>query len=133
MPGHHFSKSWQYLKTKFAFDREGLTIYGGRHTRAGWYDALGLPQRIRNILLGHAPRSVAEHYGAIKLTTEEKALVSSAKLAIEEQIAEILLTAKLKANDKQLAVVKTWLPENTRPKLERRPLTDREPTPTGGS
>ena len=35
MPGHHLSKSWQYVKAKAGLNREGLTIYGGRHTRAG--------------------------------------------------------------------------------------------------
>jgi integrase len=34
MWGHDFSKSWQYIKIKFGFSRDALTLYGGRHTRA---------------------------------------------------------------------------------------------------
>lgn len=98
MWGHEFSKSWQYIKVKFGFGREALTLYGGRHTRATWYDEAGIPQRVRIRLLGHAPTSVAERYGAIHVTPDEAKLVLSKTNQVEEAIAEILIEAKLKAD-----------------------------------
>lgn len=102
MWGHEFSKSWQYIKVKFSFDRPTLTLYGGRHTRATWYDEAGIPQRVRIRLLGHAPTSVAERYGAIHVTPEEAKLVLSRTNAVEEAIAEMLIEAKLRADYGQL-------------------------------
>jgi len=108
MWGHAFSKSWQYIKVKFGFSREALTLYGGRHTRAGWYDEARIPQRVRDRLLGHASSNVADRYGAIFVTPEETQLVFSTSNAVEEKVAEILITAKLQAEYGQLEVVKTW-------------------------
>ena len=132
-PGHHFSKSWQYIKTHFNFERQGLTVYGGRHTRAGWYDVYGLTSRLRKIVLGHALESVDDRYGGPELTAAEMETVRNAKVPLEEAIADILLTAKLRALDDELDVVKTWLPENMRPRLKRKPLPARAPLPSGGS
>ena len=98
MWGHEFSKSWQYIKVKFGFDRPALTLYGGRHTRATWYDEAGIPQRVRIRLLGHAPTSVSERYGAIHVTPAEAKLVLSRTNAVEEAIAEMLIEAKLRAD-----------------------------------
>jgi integrase len=103
MWGHEFSKSWQYIKVKFGFDREALTLYGGRHTRATWYDEAGVPQRVRIRLLGHAPTNVAERYGAIHVTPDEARMVLSKTNQVEEATAEILIEAKLKADYGQLA------------------------------
>ena len=105
MWGHQFSKSWQYIKVKFNFTREALTLYGGRHTRATWYDEAGIPQRVRIRLLGHAPSNISERYGAIHITPEETKLVLSRSNAVEEAIAEILIEAKLKADYRQLEAV----------------------------
>ena len=102
MWGHEFSKSWQYIKAKFGFDRDALTLYGGRHTRATWYDEAGIPQRVRIRLLGHAPTNVAEKYGAIHVTPNEAKLVLSKTNDVEEAIAELLIEAKLKADYGQL-------------------------------
>lgn len=102
MWGHDFSKSWQYIKVKFKFDRKAVTLYGGRHTRASWYDAAGIPQRVRIRLLGHAATNVADSYGAIHITPDEAKLVLSKSNAVEEQVAEILVEAKLKADYKHL-------------------------------
>jgi integrase len=109
MPGHHFSKSWQYLKDKCEFRRGGLTLYGGRHTRAGWYDEANLPARVRNRVLGHAATNVPEGYGPTDLTTREAQMVLAVTPQIEHKIAEILLTAKLRAAYGELKVVKTWI------------------------
>lgn len=105
MWGHEFSKSWQYIKVKFSFTREALTLYGGRHTRATWYDEAGIPQRVRIRLLGHAPTNVAERYGAIHVTPDEAKLVLSKTNAVEEAVAEYLIEAKLKADYGQLDAV----------------------------
>ncbi|MFD2647216.1 hypothetical protein ACFSX5_05320 [Devosia albogilva] len=108
MWGHEFSKSWQYIKTKFGFTRENVTLYGGRHTRASWYDEAGIPRRIRLRLLGHKPTDVADTYGAVHITPEETALVFSKTNSVEEEVAEILITAKLRADFGELKTVTTW-------------------------
>jgi integrase len=114
--GHHFSKSWQYIKRRFGFERDGLTLYGGRHTRAGWYDEAGIPQRVRNRLLGHEPQTEADRYGPTDLTTEEARLVLARSSSVEVAVAEILIEAKLKAEYAMLTPLKTWL--SARPRQE---------------
>ena len=109
MWGHEHSKSWQYVKKKFKFDRPALTLYGGRHTLATWYDEAKIPQRIRNRLLGHAKKETADGYGAIHLTKEEALMVLDRTSPVEEQIAEILITAKLMADyDLLISVPRPW-------------------------
>ncbi|WP_417584425.1 tyrosine-type recombinase/integrase [Pelagibacterium sp.] len=98
MWGHDFSKSWQYVKVKFSFERPQLTLYGGRHTRATWYDQASIPQRVRNRLLGHASTNIADGYGAIHITPEEAKLVLSKINSVEIAVAEILIEAKLRAD-----------------------------------
>ena len=107
MPGHHMSKSWQYIKGKFGFVGDELTIYGGRHTRAGWYDMTNVPELIKRKLLGHAPRDAHESYGFNALTVDE-ARMALVELPIETQIAGILILAKLRAEYDELTVVRTW-------------------------
>lgn len=108
MWGHSFSKSWQYIKKKFGFDREALTIYGGRHTRAGWYDELGLPSRVRDRLMGHSRRSVSDGYGPIDVTKREAGLLASEMTPTQAKIAEILIEAKLRALEGELTPIHTW-------------------------
>jgi integrase len=97
MHGHYLSKSWQYVKVAHKFERERLTLYSGRHTLAGWYDAMNLPQRVRDRLLGHAPQTVPGQYGPIDLTMNEARLALGTELQIQMDIADRLLTAKLQA------------------------------------
>lgn len=104
MWGHDFSKSWQYIKEKFDLKRPELTLYGGRHTRATWYDQAKIPQRVRIRLLGHAAETVADRYGAIHITPDEAKLVLEATNSVEEAVAEILIEAKLKADYGHLKV-----------------------------
>ena len=97
MFGHHLSKSWQYVKVEHGFERDFLTLYSGRHTVAGWYDALKMPQRIRDRLLGHKSQGVQGRYGPIDLTMAEARTAMSSELQIQLDIADRLLTAKLRA------------------------------------
>lgn len=110
MWGHSFSKSWQYIKRKFNFDRPSLTLYGGRHTRAGWYDALGVPMRVRDRLMGHARRSVADMYGPNDVTDDEAQVLASRMTPTQARIAEILLEAKLRSWEGELITLNTWTP-----------------------
>jgi len=105
MWGHHLSKSWQYVKHAHSFERDFLTLYSGRHTLAGWYDAMKLPQRIRDRLLGHASQGVPGDYGPIDLTIDEARAALGTELQIQFDIADILLEAKLKADYGQLRPV----------------------------
>lgn len=97
MLGHHLSKSWQYVKKEHGFDRELLTLYSGRHTLAGWYDAAGIAQRVRDRLLGHTPQSVPGGYGPVDLTADEAKSALAVAMPVHVAIADVLLTAKLKA------------------------------------
>ncbi|CAN2534753.1 hypothetical+protein [Methylocapsa aurea] len=97
MWGHYLSKSWQYVRGAHEFERDFLTLYSGRHTLAGWYDAMKLPQRIRDRLFGHAAQGVPGNYGPIDLTLDEARAALGTELKVQFDIANILLTAKLKA------------------------------------
>jgi integrase len=108
MWGHSFSKAWQYVRRTFEFERQDLTLYGGRHTRATWYDEAKIPKRVRIRALGHKAIDVADTYGAKHLTPMETELVLSVTNSVEAKVADILLTAKLRAMEGQLAVVRTW-------------------------
>ena len=101
------SKSWQYIKHKFEFVGDELTIYDGRHTRAEWYDMTNVPELIKRKLLGHAPRDAHETYGFNALTVDE-ARLALVELPIETQIAGILILAKLRGEYEELAVIRTW-------------------------
>lgn len=107
MPGHHLSKSWQYVKKKFEFVGDELTIYGGRHTRAQWYKEIDLAEIIKRKILGHAQMDVHAVYGANVLTVAEAKLALKT-LPIEQQIAGILIHAKLRAEYKELIALPTW-------------------------
>ncbi|MDR4308491.1 tyrosine-type recombinase/integrase [Chelatococcus sambhunathii] len=108
MYGHYFSRSWQYIKKHFDRSEENLTLYGGRHTRAGWYDELGTPARLRDRLMGHSRRTVADGYGPIDVTDAESAILASKMTPVQSKISEILIEAKLKSWDGQLKIVPTW-------------------------
>jgi integrase len=108
MWGHSFSKAWQYVRRTFEFERQDLTLYGGRHTRASWYDEAKLPNRVRLRVLGHKPTDVADMYGAKYLTPAETDLVLSVSNSVEEEVAGILLTAKLRAMEGELQTIRTW-------------------------
>ncbi len=128
-PGQYFTKSWQYLKTHHGFQRKGLTLYSLRHTRAAFYDLLRLPSRHRNLLLGHALTSVEEKYGGDELTDNELEELRNLPFNnVEQEIREILLAAKRKADNGELEVVKTWL--NVRPNIKRKPRPANKPAPT---
>lgn len=53
--GHYLSKSWQYIKGKFKFSREGVTLYSARHTFAQRLDEVGkVAERSRHLVMGHS-------------------------------------------------------------------------------
>lgn len=108
MWGHTFSKAWQYVRRAFEFERQDLTLYGGRHTRATWYDEAKLPKRIRIRTLGHKASDVADTYGAQHLTPAETELVLSVTNSVETKVADLLLTAKLRALEGELVAIRTW-------------------------
>jgi integrase len=64
--GHYLSKSWQYIKRKFEFSRDGVTLYSARHTFAQRLDEVGqVAERSRHLVMGHSTHGHARlTYGA---------------------------------------------------------------------
>jgi integrase len=108
MWGHQFSKSFQYIRARYGFERQDLTLYGGRHTKATWLDTAGIARRIRLRVLGHEPTDVADEYGAKFITPQEAEVVLAAQDPVEVEIGDLLLTAKLLADYGKLTIIKTW-------------------------
>ena len=79
-----------------------VTAPYGRHTRAGWFDAIKLPDRMRNRWLGHAPKSSADTYGPIDFSEQEIDTFESETLEIERRVIDLLLGAKRRADAGEL-------------------------------
>ena len=56
-------------------------------------------------MLGHKPTDVADQYGPVHITPAEAELILSKSNSVEEEIAEILITAKLRSGEGELEVM----------------------------
>ena len=106
--GHALSKSWQYIKVKFGFTRDGLSLYSARHSFAQRLDEVGqLAERARHMAMGHVSKSKGKarlSYGAKTLSLGIARMIN----AISEsdptvrKVCEILLDAKIRADRGEL-------------------------------
>lgn len=102
--GHYLSKSWQYIKRKFKFSRDGVTLYSARHTFAQRLDEVGkIAERSRHLVMGHSTSGSARlTYGARHLALGIAKLINSIKDPTLERVSEILLDAKRRADRGEL-------------------------------
>ena len=102
------TKSWQHVK-KILKARADITLYSLRHLVAEWLDNAGVAQRTRERILGHAS-GVPGGYGRKgMLDPAQVAAIHAADPPVIQQMREILLPAKRRADRGQLAALKPWL------------------------
>ncbi len=104
------SKAWGHLKDHYAFDRYGITFYSARHTFKGFIDDYrGLSTRSRRIIMGHADgEDVHDKYGPKQITEEQTEIMLQIDNGTIPQISRILISAKEKAERKQLITTDAW-------------------------
>ncbi len=106
--GHALSKSWQYIKVKFKFTRNGVTLYSARHWFAQRLDEVGqLAERARHMAMGHATKSKGKArltYGAQTLSLGIARMINAISVSdpTVKKVSEILLDAKKRADRGEL-------------------------------
>ncbi|PZQ10028.1 MAG: hypothetical protein DI565_20215 [Ancylobacter novellus] len=111
-PGQAITKSWIYVKEKFGFEREDLTLYSTRHGMAQVLDDGSVANRTRHRVLGHAGGSdaVPLRYGAKGLMTKEQAgFIVELETDLIRGMRELLMPAKEKADLGELVRLTPWL------------------------
>ncbi|QKV17054.1 site-specific integrase [Oricola thermophila] len=109
--GQPITKSWQYLKKVLKIERKDVTLYSTRHWFADLVDSTDIKDVTRKRLMGHSRKSdIPARYGMKhRLTTRDLAEIIEAKSPALDAIVPILLSAKEKAENKELIVLKPWL------------------------
>lgn len=104
--GHALSKSWQYIKKKFGFTRNGVTLYSARHWFAQRLDEVGqLAERSRHLAMGHSTSGKSKArltYGAQTLSLGIARMINSINDPTLAKVSKILLDAKQKADHGEL-------------------------------
>jgi hypothetical protein len=105
--GHALTKSWQYIKVKFEFTREDLSLYSARHSFAQRLDEVGkLAERSRHLAMGHSTGGKARlRYGAKNLNLEVATTINSIKDETVEEVSRILIAAKACARNAELQAI----------------------------
>jgi len=110
--GKEVSRAFDYGRklTHVNLLRENISIYSLRHLLADLLDDGTVPQRLRNRVLGHRDKkstaNAADEYGSKGLPTAAQALmIINLDTPIIRRIREILLAAKRRAENGELAVL----------------------------
>ena len=103
------TKSWAYIKKNvLKNERADLTLYSLRHLVADWLDSPGIAQRTRDRILGHAG-GVPGRYGRKGAPTQEQVnAIEEHAPPVFNQLRKILTTAKQRADNGELIVLKPW-------------------------
>jgi integrase len=109
--GQPLTKSFQYLKKKINLTRFDVALYSSRHWFAEQLDKTDIKHRTRMQIMGHASRKdMPGRYGQKqRLTTRDLKLLVEASSPIIDDMAELLMGAKLRADAGELDTPKTWL------------------------
>ena len=106
--GHALSKSWQYIKVKFGFTRNGVTLYSARHWFAQRLDEIGqIAERARHMAMGHATTGKGKArltYGSRTLALGIARMINAISVSdpTVSKVSEILLDAKKRADRGEL-------------------------------
>ena len=104
------TRSFIYFKEKYEIPRQNLTTYWTRHWYADILDRAGLPDRTRNMLLGHALTSAPNTYGGNQGIADQYILALQALNDPSfEAAARLLLEAKARSDKGELVVLKPHL------------------------
>lgn len=107
------TKSWRYVKSKYAvFGRKDITLYSSRHLMAQWIDELKISERTRARVLGHSTMpGAAGIYGRKGLLSiDELQLLTGIANPLIDQMRDVLLQAKHRADAEELNLVRPMRP-----------------------
>lgn len=107
------TKSWRYLKTKYAvFSRKDITLYSSRHLVAQWIDELKISERTRGRVLGHSTvPGAAGNYGRNGLLSmDELQILTGITNPLIDQMRDLLLQAKRRADTGELTLLRPMRP-----------------------
>lgn len=109
--GQPITKSWQYLKKKIDVDRTDVTLYSTRHWFADLIDSVDIKHATRIRVMGHTNSSdMPGRYGSKRrLTSKDLTQIAEARSPLIEQLSDLLLAAKHKADQGELTVLRPWL------------------------
>jgi integrase len=109
--GQPLTKSFQYLKEKIELDRFDVTLYSSRHWFADLIDNTDIKDATRRKLMGHAGHNdVPSRYGRKqRLTNRDLAQLTDISSPVIDEMAELLLSARERANRGELEELKPWL------------------------
>lgn len=109
--GQPLTKSFQYLKKKAGLERFDTALYSARHWFAHLLDNTDITHAARVRVMGHASRSdMPGRYGSKnRLTTRDLAMIVGARMKEIDDVSNLLLTAKERAERGELSLLKPWL------------------------
>lgn len=109
--GQPLTKSFQYLKAKIKLTRFDVTLYSSRHWFAELLDKTDIKHRTRLQIMGHSSgKDIAGRYGAKqRLTTRDLKLITEASSSIIDEMTELLMDAKQRADAGEMDLPKPWL------------------------
>jgi len=100
------TKSWQYVKKILKIVRADLTLFATRHLMADWLDNSTIAKRTRDRVLGHVT-DVPSGYGRKgSINANQMAAISVLEPEIIQQMREILVAAKDRAERAELIALK---------------------------
>jgi integrase len=109
--GQPLTKSFQYLKRKIEIERFDVSLYSSRHWFADLIDNTDIKDVTRRRVMGHAGRKdTPARYGRKqRLTTRDLAQLADVSSPAIEEMTEILMGTKERANRGELDILKPWL------------------------
>ncbi len=109
--GQPLTKSFQYLKRKVKLDRFDVTLYSSRHWFADLVDNTDIKHVTRTRIMGHSSRSdMPARYGSKqRLTTRDLKQIVGATSPVIDEMTELLMGAKHRAERGEMTVLKPWL------------------------
>lgn len=109
--GQPMTKSWAYMKGKTSIVRKDVTLYSTRHFFADLVDNTDLTHRARKRLMGHSNKTdIPTRYGSkTRLTSRDLKELTSVQNPTIDQMSEILMNAKDRADRGELEVLRPWL------------------------
>jgi integrase len=109
--GQPLTKSFQYLKEKIGLTRFDVTLYSSRHWFADLIDNTDIKDATRRKVMGHAGHNnIPSRYGRKqRLTTRDLAQLTDISSPVIDEMTELLLSAKQRADRGELQELKPWL------------------------
>lgn len=115
------------MKRKIELERFDVSLYSSRHWFADLIDNTDIKDVTRRRVLGHAGgKDVPSRYGRKqRLTTRDLALIAAISSPAIDEMTNMLMGAKKRADKGELQVLKPWLLANNWSSYYKHRLLDR--------